>query len=231
MAGTASEGRQGMRDVAWQARTVFARRDTARHRPAGQAWHTWYAESRRRKEREPRQGVDGRHAGACNLISALKDGAFHTTPNRAGACTQPGYNGSSTHLPCQRSRGASVEGALAPTNSVPSLMYPVQGRYGCCCSLAATFFPPRPEGRGLSKGFGRYGCCCSLAATFFPPRPEGRGLSKGFGEAYLLTWHHTALDLATLKRLLDAELSEMTVYNAEMSKRLHIILALIARCG
>ena len=204
MAGTASEGRQGMRDVAWQARTVFARRDTARHRPAGQAWHTWYAESRRRKEREPRQGVDGRHAGACNLISALKDGAFHTTPNRAGACTQPGYNGSSTHLPCQRSRGASVEGALAPTNSVPSLMYPVQGRYGCCCSLAA---------------------------TFFPPRPEGRGLSKGFGEAYLLTWHHTALDLATLKRLLDAELSEMTVYNAEMSKRLHIILALIARCG
>jgi DNA-binding XRE family transcriptional regulator len=139
-----------------------------------------------------------------NLISALKDGAFHTTPNRAGACTQPGYNGSSTHLPCQRSRGASVEGALAPTNSVPSLMYPVQGRYGCCCSLAA---------------------------TFFPPRPEGRGLSKGFGEAYLLTWHHTALDLATLKRLLDAELSEMTVYNAEMSKRLHIILALIARCG
>ena len=166
-----------------------------------------------------------------NLISALKDGAFHTTPNRAGACTQPGYNGSSTHLPCQRSRGASVEGALAPTNSVPSLMYPVQGRYGCCCSLAATFFPPRPEGRGLSKGFGRYGCCCSLAATFFPPRPEGRGLSKGFGEAYLLTWHHTALDLATLKRLLDAELSEMTVYNAEMSKRLHIILALIARCG
>jgi transcriptional regulator with XRE-family HTH domain len=50
-------------------------------------------------------------------------------------------------------------------------------------------------------------------------------------EAYLLTGQHTALDLATLKRLLDAELSEMTVHNAEMSKRLQITLALIATCA
>jgi len=49
-------------------------------------------------------------------------------------------------------------------------------------------------------------------------------------EAYLLTGQHTALDLATLKRLLDAELSAMTVHTAEMSKRLHITLALLAAC-
>lgn len=49
--------------------------------------------------------------------------------------------------------------------------------------------------------------------------------------AYLLTGQHTALDLATLKSLLDAELSEMSSCNAEMSKRLQITLALIATCA
>src|SRR5262245_12317638 len=50
-------------------------------------------------------------------------------------------------------------------------------------------------------------------------------------EAYLLTGHHTALDLATLKRLLDAELSEMSSCNAELSKRLQSTLTLIATCA
>lgn len=49
-------------------------------------------------------------------------------------------------------------------------------------------------------------------------------------EAYLLTGQHTALDLATLKQVLDAELTEMTLHTAEMDKRLHIALALIASC-
>ena len=48
--------------------------------------------------------------------------------------------------------------------------------------------------------------------------------------AYLLTGQHTALDLATLKTLLDAELSEMSTCNAEISKRLQLTLALLATC-
>jgi transcriptional regulator with XRE-family HTH domain len=50
-------------------------------------------------------------------------------------------------------------------------------------------------------------------------------------EAYLLTGQHTALDLATLKRLLDAELAEMSSCHAELSKRLQSTLALIATCA
>lgn len=49
--------------------------------------------------------------------------------------------------------------------------------------------------------------------------------------SYLLTGQHTALDLATLKRLLDTELSEMSSCNAEMSRRLQMTLSLIATCA
>ena len=82
----------------------------------------------------------------CNLIPGLKAEAFYTTATTSvgGAVRlQAGLHRllDAPALPAEPWRVS--EGVLAPRKSIPSVLYPMRGRHGCCLRQRA--IPPGPK--------------------------------------------------------------------------------------